>query len=83
MGRGVQFGCLLAAPLSVAFAQSNGGYALAISGSERKFRWTNIEWCAARACRCRPCEGRNLVIERPLCDSHPERLSALATELVG
>ena len=72
-----------AAPLGVAFAQSServrigylwvgaeGSDGLTLSGVRQGLADVGLV------------EGRNLVIERRYADSHPERLSALAMELV-
>jgi putative ABC transport system substrate-binding protein len=83
MGRREFIGCLLAAPISVAFAQSNGrvrlGYLwIGAEGSDGQ----TLSGVRQGLADFGLVEGRNLVIERRYADSHPERLSALATELV-
>ena len=72
-----------AAPLGVAFAQSNERVRVG-------YLWIGAEGSDAQTLRgvrqgladVGLVEGRNLVIERRYADSHPERLSALAMELV-
>jgi putative ABC transport system substrate-binding protein len=72
-----------AAPLGVAFAQSNERVRVG-------YLWIGAEGSDGQTLRgvrqgladVGLVEGRNLVIERRYADSHPERLSALAMELV-
>ena len=72
-----------AAPLGVAFAQSNERVRVG-------YLWIGAESSDGQTLRgvrqgladVGLVEGRNLVIERRYADSHPERLSALAMELV-
>ena len=75
--------CPQAAPLGVAFAQSNERVRVG-------YLWIGAEGSDGQTLRgvrqgladVGLVEGRNLVIERRYADSHPERLSALAMELV-
>jgi putative ABC transport system substrate-binding protein len=72
-----------AAPLGVAFAQSNErvrvGYLwIGAEGSDGQ----TLSGVRQGLADVGLVEGRNLVIERRYADSHPERLSALAMELV-
>src|ERR1700732_3810369 len=74
---------LRAAPLGVAFAQSNErvrlGYLwIGAEGSDGQ----TLSGVRQGLADVGLVEGRNLVIERRYADSHPERLSALAMELV-